>query len=210
MYLIKSRNAIVHVARLGGDMSWLNQAFAERSVAWLLLSTAVALLSGILSSWLTYRFVKRREIVDTVRAEIEKQRHLAVIQVEREKKERIRQEVIRWANPILGAVKQLEGRLKNILEEDGYLALSKSYEQFVNPSWSISYEYFINSTLFLFGQYFAWVQMLQEELSFELFQTQQDKDDFLVAIAEVAKSLARFPPNLGKILKLLKFGELWK
>jgi|SRR5918992_1418006 hypothetical protein len=51
------------------------------------------------------------------------------------------------------------------------------------------------STLFLFGQYFAWVQMLQARLSFELFQTKQDHERFFSAIDEVGKSLARWPPN---------------
>jgi hypothetical protein len=146
-----------------------------------------------LSSWLTYRFVKRQEIAYTVHKEIEKLRGQAVMETEQEKQERIRQEIIRWSNPILGALKELNRRLRNILKDEGYLALSDSYKLLVNPNWSITYEHFMNSTLFLFGQYFAWVQMLQERLSFELFQTQQDKDGFFDAIDEVGKTLARFP-----------------
>jgi hypothetical protein len=45
-------------------MDWLNQAFAEQSIAWLLITSVVALASGFLSSWLTYRYVKRQEIID--------------------------------------------------------------------------------------------------------------------------------------------------
>ncbi|MCP4373195.1 MAG: hypothetical protein GY797_34585 [Deltaproteobacteria bacterium] len=165
-------------------MNWLAEAFTENSIVWLLLSTFVALLSGFVSSWLTYRFVKRREMIESIELEEES-----------EKQERIRQEVIRWANPILAAVKDLEGRLRNILDLAGYLALSENYENQVNSDWSISYDYFMNSTLYLFGLYFAWTRMLQEELNFELFESQRDKDRFFQAIAKVAKSLGSFPPK---------------
>ncbi|HSL29249.1 MAG TPA: hypothetical protein VK900_08635 [Anaerolineales bacterium] len=45
-------------------MDWLNQVFEERSLAWLLITAVVALISGFLSSWLIYRYVKRPEIID--------------------------------------------------------------------------------------------------------------------------------------------------
>jgi len=98
-------------------------------------------------------------------------------------------------NPILGAVESLQHRLKNIIEDDGYLALSEECASEINPNWSISYDYFMSSTLYHFGQYFAWVQMLREELSFELFQTQETKDRFFDAIMSVTKSLSSFPLN---------------
>ena len=48
-------------------MDWLTQTFGEQSIPWLLISSVVALLSGFLSSWLTYRFIKRQEIIDQAR-----------------------------------------------------------------------------------------------------------------------------------------------
>ena len=84
-------------------MNWFTQIFVENSIVWLLLSAFVAILSGFVSSWLTYRFVKRKEMLDTLELERES-----------EKYDRIRQEVTRWANPILAAVKELESRLRNI------------------------------------------------------------------------------------------------
>ena len=48
-------------------MSWFTQAIAGQSVAWLLISATVALGSGLLSSWLTYRYVRRQEIIDQAR-----------------------------------------------------------------------------------------------------------------------------------------------
>lgn len=56
-------------------MDWFTQAFAEQSIAWLLITTVVALVSGFLSSWLTYRYVKRQEIIDqtTLEGEVRKE-----------------------------------------------------------------------------------------------------------------------------------------
>lgn len=129
-------------------MGGLAQVPAESSIAWLLLSTVAAILAGILSSWLTCLLVKRPEIAFTARTE-----------TEQEKQERIRQEIVRWSNPILGAVNELDDRLWNILENAGHLALSNSYRVQNNPNWSLTYEHWMPSTLFLFGQYFAWVQV---------------------------------------------------
>jgi len=175
-------------------MNWLTEAFSENSVAWLLISTAVAILSGYLSSRLTYRF-KRQEIIDTLRADLQKEKHKTNLEVEQLMKGRVREEIVRWANPILGAVRDLEKRLKNILHDGGYLALSEKYQEKINPKWSITYEYFMNSTLYLFSQYFSWVRMLQEDLSFELFQSHADKDRFFEAIEKVAAALGNFPPT---------------
>ncbi len=175
-------------------MNWLTETFSENSVAWLLISTAAAIISGALASWLTYRF-KRREIVHTLRTELQKEKHKSNLELEQLMKERVRQEIIRWANPIFGAVRDLEKRLKNILHDGGYLALSEKYQEKVNIKWSITYEYFMNSTLYLFSQYFSWVRMLQEDMSFELFQSHVEKDRFFEAIEKVAASLGNFPPT---------------
>jgi hypothetical protein len=136
-------------------MGGLAQVLAKPSITWLLLSTVVALVAGVISSWLTYRLVRRQEIAYTA--------HMETKKVEQE---RIRQEIIRWSNPILGAVNELDGRLWNILQNRAYLALSKSYKLHAIPNWSLTYEHWMPSTLFLFGQYFAWVQMLQARLSY--------------------------------------------
>lgn len=109
------------------------------------------------------------------------------------KEERIRTEVIRWANPILGAVQELENRLNNILNKAGYLALSKDCQQQIDPNWSISYSYFMQSTLYLFGQYFCWIRLLQERISFELFETPDAKDKFFSLVIAASKSLGSYP-----------------
>jgi hypothetical protein len=107
--------------------------------------------------------------------------------------ERIRQEIVRWANPILGAVMELHRRLDNILKNEGYLALSPTVEKRVNSEWSITYEYFLPSTIFLFSQYFCWIRLLEEKLSFELFERHADKDAFFSKVYTVRRTLGSFP-----------------
>ena len=165
-------------------MNWFTQTFSDTSIIWLLIFTFVSILSGFLSSWLTYRFIKRRELVDIQKLESQKQ-----------KQERIRKEIIRWSSPVLSSVQSLQSQLRNILENNGYLAMGKDYKEQVNPNWSISYDYFMSSVPFLFGQYFAWTQMIRDELNFELFETQTEKDSFFQAIHKVSRALSSFPPS---------------
>jgi hypothetical protein len=140
---------------------------------WLLITTAVALVAGGISGWVSAAF-RRRE----------------------KRKERIRDEVLRWANPVLGAVTGLESRLTNILDDGLFVALDPrraGEERPVDEDWAIGYEYALESTLFLFAEYFAWIRLLQERLSFELFETQETKDRFFDAIWDVSNALSRWP-----------------
>ena len=112
------------------------------------------------------------------------------------KTERIRQEVLRWANPILGSVESLDSRLANILHAHLFLALDPqraSEARPVHEDWAIEYEYAMKSTLFLFAEYFAWIRLLQERLSFELFESQDTKDRFFEMVASVSAALGRWP-----------------
>jgi hypothetical protein len=104
---------------------------------------------------------------------------------------RVRIELERWANPILDAVRSLHRRLDNILNEDGYVALTPDARW--NPEWSVTHAYFLPSTVYLFAQYFCWERLLQESLRFDLFRGQADKDTFLKALREVGRPLGRFP-----------------
>ena len=111
-----------------------------------------------------------------------------------EHRDRVRQEVLRWSNPILGgSLKELQGRLKNILEDEGYAALSSKSKDKLNPEWSIDHEYFFSSTVFLFAKYFCWVSLLEERLSFELFKDRAERDKFFGKLNAVARTLATFP-----------------
>jgi hypothetical protein len=105
---------------------------------------------------------------------------------------RLRAQIQRWANPILGSISDLEGRLSNILDHSGYAALSEN-QSHKPKQWSVTYEYFMGSTLYYFAQYFCWTRLLQHELSFELFQSTAEMDTFLENITEVGDELSRFP-----------------
>jgi hypothetical protein len=107
--------------------------------------------------------------------------------------DRIRTEILRWANPILDAVRALKSRLQNVLHRQGHIALSESGSQAVPTNWSISYDYFMPSTLYLFCQYFYWVRRLQEELTFELFTSHAEKDAFFEQLWRVTDALGDWP-----------------
>jgi hypothetical protein len=64
-----------------------------------------------------------------------------------------------------------------------------------DANWTIEYNYFMPSTLFVFSQYFCWVRLLEEKLSFEIFEGQKEKDEFFAAIREVRTALSRWPTD---------------
>jgi hypothetical protein len=107
--------------------------------------------------------------------------------------DRIRQQVVHWSNPIFGSVMDLEHRLDNILDDSGYLALSPETEHEVKTGWSIRYDYFRPSTVYLFCQYFCCIRLLQESLSFELFEKHQFKDEFFESVYAVGEKLSDYP-----------------
>jgi hypothetical protein len=140
---------------------------------WLLITTVVALVAGGVSGWASAT-LRRREA----------------------KAERIRQEVLLWTNPVLGAVKSLESRLGNVLSGNLYLGLDPAQadeERPVEPDWSMDYEYVMESTLFVFAEYFAWIRLLQERLSFELFESQETRARFDTAMWDVSNEIGNLP-----------------
>jgi hypothetical protein len=139
---------------------------------WLLITTVVALAAGGISGWVSAAY-RRRE----------------------QRKERIREEVLRWANPILGSVKGLTSRLANILDQGLHVALDPEADEGwpVDENWAIDRDYALESTLFVFAEYFAWVQLLHERMSFELFASQRTKDEFFAAIWKVSGALSHWP-----------------
>lgn len=145
---------------------------------WLLITTAVSLVAGAIAG-LAAAAIRQREA----------------------RNERLREEVLRWANPILNAVLGLRSRLRNILEDKLCLALSSSSAEAkrpVDPDWAVSYEYVMPSTLFLFAEYFAWVQLLRERVSLELFESQESRDQFLQATWAVTKGLGSWGEDGAK------------
>jgi hypothetical protein len=114
------------------------------------------------------------------------------LQSEEAAKERIRSQIVSWANPVLNAVQSLESRLNNILDHEGYVALNNAHPQ-PDPNWSVTYDYFLNSSMYSFAQYFCWVRFVELEFSFELFHKNVTKDKFFGAMIEVSKALGDYP-----------------
>ena len=110
------------------------------------------------------------------------------------KADRVREEVVRWANPILSAIGDLQGRLDNILNHEGYLMLSADAKPM--PGWSAQYHYFLPSTIYYFCQYFCWIRLLEERLSFEMFERHDEKDRLFDCVRRVGSALSRFPLDI--------------
>jgi hypothetical protein len=148
----------------------LTQTLSQNSVAWLACSAIVAAIVAFVTSWFTYQFSQKKE-----------------------KENRIREEIIKWTNPTLIAIKDLEARLHNILKHQAYPVLDKEYLQENHPNWSITYEFFMPSTLYIFAQYFAWVQLLVDEINYEIFQSENNKGEFFRCIDKVGSALGAYP-----------------
>lgn len=139
---------------------------------WLLLTTAVGLVAGAISGLVA-----------------------AILRTREAKSERVREEVLRWANPILNAVEALDSRLENVLG-DLYPALDgdrSGEERPADPDWAVSYDYVMQSTLFIFAEFFGWTRLLLQRLSFELFESRREQERFFDALWKVTKTLGDFP-----------------
>jgi hypothetical protein len=158
---------------------WLNAPYEQNSIVWIIITAIISLLFGFLASWLSFYFIRKNELVAEVAAEIKKHEKTLDLDEEHEREERIHQEVIRWSNPILIAVSELCDRLENIISR-AYVALDENFEP--KPRWPMTYEYFMNTTLFLFGQYFAWTRIMEEEISYEIFSSEWSRTELFEKI----------------------------
>jgi hypothetical protein len=130
--------------------------------------------------------ISRRGEVDLFRDEMK-----YLNESEQQRHTRLQTQIRRWANPILGAIGDLEHRLSNILEQQGFVALFREQEK--APQWSADYSYFMASTLYYFAQYFCWVRLMQHQFGYELFQSSREMEEFFSAIERVADELSRYP-----------------
>ena len=154
-----------------------------------LIAAAVAIASAVLGILNSRKLAPLQSDLEA-RKEMKVAEHQAEVDARKAEQQRIREEVLRWANPVLGAVDGLESRLGNILHDDLDLALRKHRDaRPVDPDWAVSYDYVLPTTLFLFANYFAWIRLMQEKLSFELFESKQVEERFFGAMWRVSKTL---------------------
>lgn len=83
----------------------------------------------------------------------------------------------RYAKPLLQAAYELEGRLEAILDEE------RNGRLWLWPNWQsdpantklppVTYDYYLKSSLYLIGQFFAWIDIMKKE---EIFLPLSDKE----------------------------------
>ncbi|MBE1491855.1 hypothetical protein [Plantactinospora soyae] len=198
----------VDLALLGSEL-----LAAEESQATPMITLVLPLLAVVLSpltAWLTFQFVRKRELAESVRVEVERMQQVTLPSLaattrheverdtevarqaeERSRREAVRREALKWTTPILMAADELNSRLGNVLEGGAYPALEPGWRR--PDSWSMSHDYLRSSTLYLFSAYFSYVQLLRRSLNFELFRSQEEKDALFGGIEAVASALATYP-----------------
>jgi hypothetical protein len=192
------------IAAAGADNSLTKLALTG------LVTGAVSVAVSLVLARLTFRFVKqpeleatlaakerelnktyqlkKLEIEDTVRAELDKERQRRHL----DRAETVRREIITSAGPLLVSVEDLIARLKNILEDAGHGPLAANWTA-ARGQWTNTHDYFMGSTLYLFGRYFAWVQVLRDRLGADEYLPQPEKDQLLQRLQRVTTALSKFP-----------------
>lgn len=110
---------------------------------------------------------------------------------EKQRNERLRSQVQRWAVPIRSAISDLARRLQDITENNSYTMLS--LEQSDVRGWSARYDYFMPSTLYYFAQYFCWTRLLQQQVGHEVFRSTSEMGEFFGLMHSASDSISRFP-----------------
>ena len=110
---------------------------------------------------------------------------------EKQRNERLRGQVQRWAVPIRSAISDLARRLQDITENNSYTMLNPKQSEV--PGWSARYDYFMPSTLYYFAQYFCWTRLLQHQLGHEVFRSTNEMGEFFDLMHSVSDSIGRFP-----------------
>ena len=157
---------------------------------------ATGLVTGVLSTVftlvvanLTFRFAKRPEIEATVRQQLDAALRLRA----EDRAQQVQRQIAACSGPLLIAAEELAARLDNILRAHGFVALAHDWDAKRPASWSNTHEYFLTSTLYLFGRYFAWAQVLRDQLGPDEYLLQRDKDDLRSRLRGVADALAVYP-----------------
>ncbi len=110
---------------------------------------------------------------------------------DKQRAERLRTQVQRWAVPIRSAIADLSGRLDNILQHGGHVLLQPGPPPV--PGWSADHAYFMPSTLYYAAQYFCWTRLLEQQLGHELFRSGDEMARFFDLMHRCTDTLGRYP-----------------
>lgn len=128
--------------------------------------------------------LRRKSTQEFKELELRLTEHVALAERARERRER-------WFVPLLGATRDLQERLANVLDKGAYSALSPSYVR--QGDWSMNHRYFLASTVYLFGQYFCWSRIVENRLTLDVLGDAAARDGFLELIRKVRATLSTFP-----------------
>ena len=100
----------------------------------------------------------------------------------------------RYAKPLLQAVYELEGRLESILHEE------RNGRLWLWPNWQpdpddinmppVTYDYYLKSTLYLIGQFFAWIDIMKKEEIFLPLSDREVNREFQTHLEECIKAFS--------------------
>jgi hypothetical protein len=100
----------------------------------------------------------------------------------------------RYAKPLLQAVYELEGRLESILHEERHGRLwlwsnwqPKPEEIDVPP---VTFDYYLKSTLYLIGQFFAWIDIMKKEEIYLPLSDHSVNQEFQVRLEDCIKAFS--------------------
>lgn len=85
---------------------------------------------------------------------------------EHQRQEEAEKLAARYAKPLLLAAWELEGRLKDLLQEEPRyrMALKPTWQP--PDDWPVTHEYYLISTVYTIGQFLAWADILKKEETF--------------------------------------------
>lgn len=132
-----------------------------------------------------------KELAD-VNHQLELAKVKAIKQLDRA--EALTQTVDRYTGVILIAAKDLQDRLWHLTQRqaksDKPVLLKKNSEERAYGGWPMTKKHYLTSTLFLFGQYFAWIEILKREIRYLNFGDSDLTNQFAYYIKLIERSLA--------------------
>jgi hypothetical protein len=153
------------------------------------ITGGISVITSLLLARLKFQFVRRPELAEEVTNQLDLERGKR----ELDREERVRQQVILWAHPISETSNDLIYRLTNIYDNDGHVALSRVWDSIRPSDWSATHDYFLESTMYLFGRYFACIELLRSNLGLDFYPSQTDKDLLFDKFQRVTSALSRYP-----------------
>lgn len=183
-----------------------------------LITGVVSVVGSLVLARLSFQFVRKKELADELNntmtaksAELAQQlannkqeleqtlrNELAAERAKRvmDRQMRVRTLLAASAGPLLVAVEELLARLRNIIEDTGYVQLRVDWDAQRPPDWSSTHDYFMSSTGYVFARYFAREAILRDRLGADEFEA---RDHPLMGALYIASStLSRWPASFNE------------